>query len=150
LQRYREGEVYYWPSRKDRKTGARPLRLRLIRIRAKHRRHDVWLLTNVLDRKRLLHALAGRMYHWRWQNEICQANYISSVSCSRSSCSGYDSSNGVAGLGPMDRATQESTRRIHMSNTSAPRADPRRCQRSCAGRRYQRSVGGNWIACSVR
>ena len=75
LQRYREGEVYYWPSRKDRKTGARPLHLRLIRIRGKHRRHDVWLLTNVLDRKRLPHPLAARMYRWRWQNEGCFRTY---------------------------------------------------------------------------
>jgi hypothetical protein len=41
LERYREGEVYYWPAKKDRTAGAQPLRLRLIRIRAKHHRHDV-------------------------------------------------------------------------------------------------------------
>lgn len=75
LERYREGEVYYWPSRKDRKSGAQPLHLRLIRIRAKRRRNDVWLLTNVLDKKRLPHALAGRMYRWRWQNEGCFRTY---------------------------------------------------------------------------
>lgn len=39
LERYREGEVYYWPSRKDQKTGAAPLHVRLIRIRAKRRRN---------------------------------------------------------------------------------------------------------------
>lgn len=75
LERYREGIVYYWPSRKDRKTGAQPLQLRLIRIRAKRRRNDVWLLTNVMDKKRLSHALAGRMYRWRWQNEGCFRTY---------------------------------------------------------------------------
>lgn len=75
LERYREGEVYYWPSRKDQKAGARPLHLRLIRIRAKHRRNDVWLLTNVMDKQRLSHALAGRMYRWRWQNEGCFRTY---------------------------------------------------------------------------
>lgn len=75
LERYREGEVYYWPSRKDRKTGAEPLHLRLIRIRAKRRCNDVWLLTNVLDKQRLSHGLAGRMYRWRWQNEGCFRTY---------------------------------------------------------------------------
>jgi hypothetical protein len=75
LEHYREGEVYYWPSAKDRKSGARPLHLRLIRIRARRRRHDVWLLTNVLDKQRLSHALAGRMYRWRWQNEGCFRTY---------------------------------------------------------------------------
>jgi DDE family transposase len=78
LEHYREGEVYYWPSRKDQKAGAKPLHLRLIRIRAKRRCNDVWLLTNVMDKTRLSHGLAGRMYRWRWQNEIYQADYPSS------------------------------------------------------------------------
>jgi Transposase DDE domain len=75
LERYREGEVYYWPAQKERKAGAVALCLRLIRIRAKHHRHDVWLLTNVLDKKRLSHTLAGKMYRWRWQNEGCFRTY---------------------------------------------------------------------------
>lgn len=75
LEHYREGEVYYWPSRKDQKRGAYPLHLRLLRIRAKRRRNDVWLLTNVLDSQRLPHALAGQMYRWRWQNEGCFRTY---------------------------------------------------------------------------
>ena len=75
LQHYREGEVYYWPSQKERKADTRPLHLRLIRIRAKQRRNDVWLLTNVMDKSRLSHALAGRMYRWRWQNEGCFRTY---------------------------------------------------------------------------
>jgi hypothetical protein len=75
LKHYREGEVYYWPSQKERKADSRPLHLRLIRIRAKHRRNDVWLLTNVMDKSRLSHALAGRMYRWRWQNEGCFRTY---------------------------------------------------------------------------
>jgi hypothetical protein len=74
-EHYREGEVYYWPSRKDQQAGAQPLHVRLIRLRAKRRRHDVWLLTNVMDTKRLSHALAGRMYRWRWQNEGCFRTY---------------------------------------------------------------------------
>ena len=75
MDRYREGVVYYLPSRADRKAGFPPLRLRLIRIRAKHQRHDVWLLTNVMDKRRLSHRLAGRMYRWRWQNEGCFRTY---------------------------------------------------------------------------
>ena len=98
------------------------------------------------------------VYRCRWQVEVCQAHCISSVSCSRSSCPEYDSSNGVAGLGPLDGATrQESTRRIRMSNNSRtavpPRADRRRRplrQRSCSGPVCRRTVGGNWITCSVR
>jgi len=75
LEHYREGEVYYWPSRKDQEAGAQPLHVRLIRIRARRRRNDVWLLTNVMDSQRLPHALAGQMYRWRWQNEGCFRTY---------------------------------------------------------------------------
>lgn len=75
MESYHEGEVYYWPSQKDRKNGAQPLHLRLIRIRAKHSGHDVWLLTNVMDSKRLPHALAGQFYRWRWENEGCFRTY---------------------------------------------------------------------------
>lgn len=75
LKRYREGIVYYWPSKKDAENGALPLRLRLVRIRGSKRKNDVWLLTNVMDRKRLSHALAGQMYRWRWQNEGCFRTY---------------------------------------------------------------------------
>jgi hypothetical protein len=46
-----------------------PLRLRLIRIRGRQRRKDVWLLTNVLDAKKLSVDMAGRYYRWRWENE---------------------------------------------------------------------------------
>lgn len=75
LEHYREGVVYYWPGKKDTKKGALPLRLRLLRIRGRKRKYDVWLLTNVMDRKRLPHALAGQMYRWRWQNEGCFRAY---------------------------------------------------------------------------
>jgi DDE family transposase len=67
LKRFKEGEVLLWPQ-DARRQGLPPLRVRLIRIRAaKHR--DVWLLTNVLDKQRLLAAQAGRYYRWRWENE---------------------------------------------------------------------------------
>lgn len=75
LERYRDGVVYYWPGKKDAKKGAEPLRLRLIRIRGRRRKYDVWLLTNVMESKRLSHALAGQMYRWRWQNEGCFRTY---------------------------------------------------------------------------
>jgi hypothetical protein len=78
LERFREGVVYYWPSQKDTKAGAVPLRLRLICIRAKRRKNDVWLLTNVLERSQLSLALAGHFYRWRWQNEMCHPDYPSS------------------------------------------------------------------------
>jgi hypothetical protein len=75
LERYREGVVYYWPAKKDAKKRAVPMRLRLIRIRGRKRQYDVWLLTNVMEHKRLPHALAGQMYRWRWQNEGCFRTY---------------------------------------------------------------------------
>jgi hypothetical protein len=75
LERYREGVVYYWPGKKDAKKRAVPLRLRLLRIRGPKRKYDVWLLTNVMERERLPHALAGQMYRWRWQNEGCFRTY---------------------------------------------------------------------------
>jgi hypothetical protein len=75
LERYREGVVYYWPSQKATKAGAGPLMLRLIRIRARRSKNDVWLLTNVMDKTRLPHALAGQFYFWRWQSEGCFRTY---------------------------------------------------------------------------
>lgn len=68
LRRFREGLVYYWPQEAQQK-GARPLLLRLLRIRGKKPADDVWLLTNVLDRQRLSRPLAGKYYSWRWECE---------------------------------------------------------------------------------
>lgn len=68
LKRYKEGEVLLWP--KDaQKQNLPPARMRLIRVRAAKKRRDVWLLTNVLDAKRLPAATAARYYRWRWENE---------------------------------------------------------------------------------
>jgi len=75
LEHYQEGVVWYWPSQKDTKAGMMPLRLRLIRIRAKRRENDVWLLTNVMEQRRLSLDLAGQFYRWRWQNEGCFRTY---------------------------------------------------------------------------
>src|SRR5260370_28225415 len=67
LERYREGVVHYFPSHKQRRES--PLRLRLVRVRARKKKGDVWLLTNVLDSRRLSVASAGTFYRWRWENE---------------------------------------------------------------------------------
>ena len=66
MKRFREGIVYYWPGWAQRQK-LPPLRLRLLCIRGK--KVNVWLLTNVLDPKRLPRAAAGQIYRWRWQNE---------------------------------------------------------------------------------
>jgi hypothetical protein len=65
---FTDGEMVLWTQ------GAQqhhqpPLRLRLIRICGRKRRQDVWLLTNVLDAKKLSVEMAGRYYRWRWENE---------------------------------------------------------------------------------
>lgn len=67
LERFREGLVYYFPSHKERQE--KPLLLRLIRVRGKKKKNDVWLLTNVLESKRLSLAAAAKFYRWRWENE---------------------------------------------------------------------------------
>lgn len=67
LERFREGLVYYFPSKKDQPE--KPLLLRLIRVRGKKKKNDVWLLTNVLEGQRLSIAAAAKFYRWRWENE---------------------------------------------------------------------------------
>jgi hypothetical protein len=64
---YREGVVYHFPAQHQ--PQGPPLRLRLIRVRARKAKNDVWLLTNVLDRRRLSAASAARFYRWRWESE---------------------------------------------------------------------------------
>jgi hypothetical protein len=66
--RFRDGLVYAWPKTAQEKHRP-PLRLRLIRVRSRKTKHDVWLLTNVLDPKRLPARTAARYYRWRWENE---------------------------------------------------------------------------------
>ena len=66
--RWIDGEVCYWPKESQEKNHP-PLWLRLIRIRARKKKNDVWLLTNVLDTNRLPRELAGKLYRWRWENE---------------------------------------------------------------------------------
>ena len=68
LEEFQEGEVYYWPLKLQKKH-LPPIRLRLIRVRHPRNKHDVWLLTNVLDRQKLSLAMAGQFYRLRWENE---------------------------------------------------------------------------------
>jgi len=69
VERFHEGEVYYGPGAKSKQSSQQPLLpLRLIRVRDKKRKHDVWLLTNV-ERRRLSVATASQMYRWRWESE---------------------------------------------------------------------------------
>jgi hypothetical protein len=67
LTTYEEGEVYYFPPRNL--SQELPLQLRLLRIRARKKKNDVWLLTNVMDSKRLSVETAATFYRWRWENE---------------------------------------------------------------------------------
>jgi hypothetical protein len=68
IEHWREGLVYYWPETVQKKQQP-PLLCRLIRVQAKGKiKHDVWLLTNILD-QRLSANTAARFYRWRWRNE---------------------------------------------------------------------------------
>lgn len=66
LSRFHEGPVWYWPGKQEKRQQP-PLPLRLLRIRGQ--KADVWLLTNVRDRKQLGRKLAAQLYRWRWRNE---------------------------------------------------------------------------------
>jgi hypothetical protein len=66
LPAWREGIVYWWTHEAKRQK-LPPLELRLLRVTG--RKHDVWLLTTVLDAQRLPHAAAARFYKMRWENE---------------------------------------------------------------------------------
>jgi Transposase DDE domain len=68
LRRFREGLVYYWP-KEAQDQNQPPLRVRLIRIKSPKRKHDVWLLTDVLDARRLSVRRAERLYRMRWESE---------------------------------------------------------------------------------
>ena len=65
LERFHQGVVSYWPAWAQ-QAGRPPIRARLLRVRG--RKADVWLLTDVRDR-RLGRKQAGRFYRWRWGNE---------------------------------------------------------------------------------
>jgi len=58
--------VYVWPKKKQDQWA--PLRLRLIQVGS--RRNPVYLLTNVLDHRRLSRRAAGQIYRLRWGAEL--------------------------------------------------------------------------------
>jgi hypothetical protein len=73
LETFRDGIVLYWPKEAQRRREA-PLRLRLMCVRKRKKEalsksQDVWLMTNVVDAKRLSLEKAGQIYRWRWENE---------------------------------------------------------------------------------
>ena len=65
--RERDGFVYVWPDSAARKKQP-PLVLRLIHLKGE--RGDVYLLTNVLNSRKLSDALASRLYKLRWGIEL--------------------------------------------------------------------------------
>ncbi len=60
------GIVYLWP--KTKQTTSPPLILRLVKI--SHKRHPVYLVTNVLDESTLSNKEVGRLYRLRWGVEV--------------------------------------------------------------------------------
>ena len=74
VRRFREGEFWYWTDKAEKKD-APPLRVRVIRVSSRRRKHDVWLVTNVLDSRRLSVAVAGRLYRMRWESECFFRSY---------------------------------------------------------------------------
>lgn len=68
VKKFTAAEVLLW-TQAAQKNQQPPVRVRLIRIRGRKKRRDVWLLTNVLDAKRLPVETASRYYRWRWENE---------------------------------------------------------------------------------
>jgi hypothetical protein len=69
LQDWQEGLICYWPEAAQ-KEQQPPLLCRLIRVPATGQiKHDVWLLTNILDPQRLSAKTAAKFYRWRWRNE---------------------------------------------------------------------------------
>lgn len=68
LDKWEEGPVLYWPEKSQKK--GEPIFCRLICIKGQGKtKHDVWLLTNILDAQQLSAATAGKFYRWRWRNE---------------------------------------------------------------------------------
>jgi hypothetical protein len=67
VQRFYEGRAYYWPLEMQ-AAEQPPLEVRVLRL-VGHRKKDVWLMTNVLERERLSRHTARKFYRWRWRNE---------------------------------------------------------------------------------
>jgi hypothetical protein len=67
-ERERDGTVYLWPAREQRRR--RPLVLRLVKIEVKGK-EPVWLVTSVTDHTRLSDAQGAALYRMRWGVEVC-------------------------------------------------------------------------------
>jgi hypothetical protein len=63
----RDGQVLCWP-KTVRESGQSPLRLRLIQVKTGQTR--LWLLTSVLERRKLSQKQAARFYRMRWGIEV--------------------------------------------------------------------------------
>jgi hypothetical protein len=74
VSRFTEGEFWYWTDEAE-KEGKAALRVRVIRVAGRKRKNDVWLVTNVLDPKRLPVELAARFYRMRWESECFFRTY---------------------------------------------------------------------------
>ena len=74
VQGFTEGEFLYWTDDAEQKSKP-PLRVRVIRVAARKRKNDVWLVTSVLDPKRLPAELAARFYRMRWESECFFRTY---------------------------------------------------------------------------
>src|SRR5271157_834516 len=74
VQGFAEGEFWYWTDDAEKKSKP-ALRVRVIRVAARKRKNDVWLVTNVLDPKRLPAELAARFYRMRWESECFFRTY---------------------------------------------------------------------------
>lgn len=74
-----DGEVYYWP-REAQDAKVPPMRVRLICIRDRTKKKDVWLLTDVLDAGRLSVRTTSKLYRWRWENESFFRSYKRTLS----------------------------------------------------------------------
>ena len=70
------GIVLCWPKDKM-NSGARPLRLRLVNIKIGKTR--MWMLTSVLDRRKLPNKMIIKYYKMRWGVEVYQPDYASSA-----------------------------------------------------------------------
>ena len=74
VKQFSEGEFWYWTDEAEQK-GKMPLRVRVIRVPSRKLKNDVWLVTNVLDPKRLPVELAARLYRMRWESECFFRTY---------------------------------------------------------------------------
>ena len=87
IETWSEGIVYCWPEYIQKK-GKPPIACRLIRVPAIGKaKHDVWLLTDILDPARLPATTAAKFYRWRWRNEGVFRHYKRTINkmtlCSR-------------------------------------------------------------------